>query len=145
MVLSWLAKKILEFVLARLRSGNVGPALALDAEDVHMTFPGDNSWSGVYRGKAELRPWLERFARVGLQIYPDEVVATGPPWNTTVCVRGHDYLKSADNEIVYEDRYVIWGRLKWGRMKEYETYEDTQKAKALDEWLEVHEQPVLVP
>jgi hypothetical protein len=32
---------------------------------------------------------------------------------------------------------VIWGRLAWGRLKEYEVYEDTQKAKALDDYLAI--------
>lgn len=104
-----------------------------------MTFPGDNSWSGVYRGKKELKAWLERFARVGIQIYPDEVIATGPPWNMRACIRGHDYVKSPEGETVYENRYVIWVKLKWGRIKEEETYEDTHKPKALDAWLEQHQ------
>ncbi len=139
MILSWLAKQLLNRVMARLRAGDIRLALALDANDVKMTFPGENSWSGTYRGKKELRPWLERFARIGIQIYLDEVVAMGPPWNMKVAVRGHDYLKSPEGETVYENRYVIWGKLKWGRMKEYETYEDTQKSKALDEWLKENE------
>jgi hypothetical protein len=98
----------------------------------------------VFRGKRELKPWLERFARVGIQLYADEVVAVGPPWNTTVCIRGHDFLRGPDGELVYENRAVLWCKLKWGRLKSYEVYEDTQKAKALDEWLAVHEQPVPV-
>ena len=77
MILSWLAKQLLERVMARLRAGDIRLALALYANDVQMWFPGDNSWSGVYRGKKELKAWLERFARVGIQIYPDEVVARG--------------------------------------------------------------------
>jgi ketosteroid isomerase-like protein len=103
-----------------------------------MRFPGDNSWSGLYRGKKELKAWLERFARVGIQIDPDEVVAVGPPWNTKVCIRGHDYVKSPQGETVYENRFVIWAKLRWGRIQEEETYEDTQKPKALDTWLEQH-------
>lgn len=38
-------------------------------------------------------------------------------------------------ERVYENRYVIWGRIAWGLLREYEVFEDTQKAKALDEHL----------
>jgi hypothetical protein len=30
---------------------------------------------------------------------------------------------------------VIWGRIAWGKLREYEVYEDTQKSKALDEYL----------
>src|SRR5947209_14034692 len=77
MILSWLAKQLLDRVMARLRAGDIRLALALYANDVQMTFPGDNSWSGVYRGKKELKAWLERFARVGIQIYPDEVISGG--------------------------------------------------------------------
>jgi ketosteroid isomerase-like protein len=139
MILSWLAKQLLDRVTARLRAGDIRLGLALYANDVRMTFPGDNSWSGVYRGKKELKAWLERFARVGIQIYPDEVIAVGPPWNTRACIRGHDYVKSPEGETVYANRYVIWVKLKWGRIKEEETYEDTQKPKALDAWLEQHQ------
>lgn len=138
MILSWLAKQVLDRMMARLRAGDIRLAVALYANDVQMRFPGDNSWSGVYRGKKELKAWLERFARVGIQIYPDEVVAAGPPWNTKVCIRGHDYVKSPEGETVYENRYVVWAKLRWGRIQEEETYEDTQKPKALDTWLEQH-------
>ena len=96
-------------------------------------------------GKAEVERWLQRLVRVGLQVFPDEVIAKGFPWNTTVCIRGHDYLESGDGETVYENRYVIWGRLVWGRLKEYEVYEDTEKASALDRWLQVHEPALSAP
>jgi ketosteroid isomerase-like protein len=132
---SWLAKKLISFVMGRTRDGDVRPTLLLDAPDVQLTFPGRNSWSGTFRGKAEVTRWLERFAAVGIQIYPDEVVATGLPWRTTVCVRGRDYLHDGTGNLIYENRYVIWGRMSWGRLKAYEVYEDTQKADALDEYL----------
>jgi hypothetical protein len=60
-------------------------------------------------------------------------------------VRGHDHLRAPDGELVYENRYVIWGHLAWGKLKDYEVYEDTQKSKALDEYLAAHEgQPAAV-
>jgi ketosteroid isomerase-like protein len=138
-MLSWLAKKVISRNMAASRGGDIRPTLRMEAEDVRFTFPGDNSWSGEIRGKAEVERWLQRFARVGIQAFPDEVVATGFPWNTTVCIRGHDYLHSPRGEPVYENRFVIWGRMSWGRIKEYEVYEDTQKAKALDDYLAVNE------
>lgn len=141
-MLSWLAKKVVTYQMARLRAGDLRPTLLLDAPDVRMTFPGDSSWAIQLRGKDEHRRWLERFVRVGIQIFPDEVVATGWPWNMMVGVRGRDHLRSPDGELVYENRYVIWGRMAWGRLKEYEVYEDTQKTVAFDQWLAEH-QPVL--
>ena len=135
MIQSFLAKKLITFVMGRTRQGDVRPTLLLDAPDVELTFPGRNTWSGTFRGKDQVARWLHRFAAVGIQIFPDEVVATGWPWRTTVCVRGHDYLRDAAGNTVYENRYVIWGRMSWGRLKTYEVYEDTHKADALDQYL----------
>jgi ketosteroid isomerase-like protein len=135
---SWLATKVISYVMARTRRGDIRPTLLLDAPDVTLTFPGTSSWSGEFHGKQAVARWLNRFAAAGIQIFPDQVVATGPPWRTTVCIRGRDYLRDAAGDIVYENRYVIWGRLAWGRLREYEVYEDTQKAIALDEYLAGH-------
>ena len=140
-MLSWLAKRILSRNMARLRAGDYRPLLRLDAKDVRFRFPGDSSWATDLQGKQELERWLQRFVRVGIQIFPNEVVVKGPPWNMTLCVRGTDYLKSPEGETVYENRYVIWGRMAWGLLREYEVYEDTQKAAALDAYLAVQEKP----
>jgi ketosteroid isomerase-like protein len=135
---SWLAKKVISYVMSRTRAGDIQPTLLLDAPDVTLTFPGQNSWSGVHRGKVEVERWLRRLVALGLQTYPDEVVVKGFPWDTTVCVRGYDHLKGPDGELIYENRFVIWGRMSWGRLKEYEVYEDTHKANELDLYLAEH-------
>ncbi len=142
-MLSWLAHKLISHNMRRISAGDPGPTLRMEAQDVRLRFPGDNSWSGEFQGKHQVESWLRRFARVGMQIVPDEVVLKGFPWNQTVCVRGHDFLRGPDGELVYENRYVIWGRMAWGMLKDYEVYEDTQKAKAFDDWLAAHEQPAL--
>jgi ketosteroid isomerase-like protein len=136
---SWLGKKLLGYTMGGLNAGDVKPTLRMDANDVEFTFPGDSSWAGVFRGKPALKAWLERFARVGLQIAADEVIVQGFPWRTTLCIRGTDHLDAPNGERVYENRYVIWGHLKWGRLSDYEVYEDTQKATVLDAWLADHE------
>lgn len=138
-MVSWLAKRLVSHNMSRLRAGDLRPTLRMEAEDVQMRFPGENSWAPGASGKREHAQWLERFIRVGLQIFPDEVIVKGFPWRQTVCVRGHDNLRSRDGEPVYENRYVIWGRMAWGKLREYEVYEDTEKSKALDEWLAANE------
>ena len=134
-MLSWLGKRIVDYQLARLSAGDLRPVLWMDAGDVRMTFPGDSSWAIELRGKAEHERWLRRFTRAGLRIWADEVVLKGFPWKMTMCVRGRDQLRSDAGELVYDNRYVIWGHLSWGRLKRYEVYEDTQKTAALDRWL----------
>jgi ketosteroid isomerase-like protein len=121
--------------MASMSAGDTGPTLKMDAEEVRFRFPGDSSWGGEFNGKAELEPWLQRFADAGLQISPEEVVLKGFPWKQTICIRGPVHLDSPEGERVYENRYVIWGRVSWGLVREYEVYEDTQKSKALDQYL----------
>lgn len=134
-MLSWLAKKMIARNMAKAREGDIGPTLRMDADDVKFRFPGDSSWATELEGKDALEPWLRRFADAGIQIYPDEVILKGFPWKQTICIRGYDYLDSPQGDRVYENRYVIWGRISWGLLREYEVYEDTQKAKALDGYL----------
>lgn len=37
---------------------------------------------------------------------------------TTVCDRGHDHFDGPDGGRMYENRFVIWGRMSWGRLRE---------------------------
>jgi hypothetical protein len=134
-MLSWLAGKMIARNMKAIRAGDAGPTVAMYAEDVRFAFPGDSSFAPGATGKPDLERWLERFVDVGLQIYPDEVVLKGFPWRQTICVRGHIHLDDPDDGRVYENRYVIWGRIAWGKMREYEVYEDTEESRRLDQWL----------
>jgi ketosteroid isomerase-like protein len=75
---------------------------------------------------------LQRFIDAGLQLEADEVLAQGPPWNTTLCVGGTSHLDTEDGRV-YENRYMMWGRVARGRLRGYEVYEDTQASGKLDE------------
>ena len=134
-MLSWLAKQVLARNMRSLSAGDPAPLLKMDAEDVSFRFPGENSWATELKGKEKLAEWLDRFTGVGLQIEPDEVALKGFPWKQTICVRGRSYLDSPAGERVYENRYVIWGRISWGLLRDYEVYEDTEKSRALDDYL----------
>ncbi len=141
-MLSWLGKTMIARNMAKASEGEIEPTLRMDAEDVRFRFPGSNSWAGEYNGKAELEPWLRRFADVGVRIWPDEVVLKGFPWKQTICIRGRNYLDSPAGERVYENRYVIWGTIRWGLLRDYEVYEDTEKSRALDEYLAANGDPL---
>jgi hypothetical protein len=135
-MLSWLAGKMIARNMAAMRAGDPGPTLAIDADDIRFTFPGDSSFAPGASNKQELKQWLDRFAAIGLQIYPDEVILKGFPWRQSICVRGHIHLDDTDEGRVYENRYVIWGRIAWGKLREYEVYEDTERSRGLDEYLD---------
>ncbi|MBA3864778.1 MAG: hypothetical protein H0X42_00255 [Solirubrobacterales bacterium] len=134
-MLSWLAGKMIARNMSSMREGDVGPTLAMDAEDIRFSFPGESSFAPGASNKRELREWLQRFASLDLQIYPEEVVLKGFPWRQTICVRGYIHLDDPEDGRVYDNRYVIWGRIAWGKLREYEVYEDTEKSRQLDEYL----------
>src|SRR6185312_12981524 len=126
-MLSWLGKRLVDYQLKRLSAGDLRFTLWMDAPDVQMTFPGDSSWAVDLHGKAEHERWLRRFIRAGIQISADAVIVKGFPWKMTLCVRGRDHLRSDAGELVYANRYVIWGHRRLFKVKRYEVYKDTQK------------------
>jgi ketosteroid isomerase-like protein len=134
-MLSWLAEKMISRSMKAIRAGDLGPTLLLYADDVKFSFPGDSSFAPGAGDKRELEQWLSRFTEIGLQIYPDQVILKGFPWRQTICVRGHIHLDDPKDGRVYANRYVIWGRIAWGKMREYEVYEDTEETRRLDQWL----------
>ena len=134
-MLSWLAEKMIVRNMKSIRAGDVGPTLAMDADEIRFAFPGKSSFAPGAKDKRELERWLNRFVSLGLQIYPDEVVLKGFPWHQTICVRGHIHLDDPKDGRVYGNRYVIWGRIAWGKLREYEVYEDTEETRRLDEYL----------
>ena len=145
MLLSWLTGRIFALAMARLRAGDPRIVLALDAPDVELTFPGQTTFAGVYRGKPAVRRWLERFCAIGFQIMPLEVVTVGPPWDTTVCVRCRVWLPIVESGPVYDNRVVIWGHLRWGRLARYEVFEDTELAHVADAWVAEHRPHLAAP
>ncbi|HEX3734498.1 MAG TPA: hypothetical protein VHU86_05015 [Solirubrobacterales bacterium] len=134
-MLSWLAGKMIARNMTSMRAGDPRPTLALDADDIKFTFPGESSFAPGASNKRELEQWLDRFVGLGLQIYPEEVVLKGFPWRQTICVRGDIHMDDPEDGRVYANRYVIWGRIAWGKLREYEVYEDTEQSRRLDEYL----------
>ena len=63
------------------------------------------------------------------------MVAQGPPWRMTICVRARSFL-DVGGERRYNNRAVMWGTIRWGKLHEYEVYEDTQETARLDAYLE---------
>ena len=135
-MLNWLGERLVARSMRALREGDIGPTTAMYAEDVKFRFPGNSSFAPGADDKQELEEWLRRFARLGLQIYPDKVILTGWPWRQTIAVRGHIHLDDPRDGRVYENQFVIWGHMRWGKMREYEVLEDTLETNRLDAWLE---------
>ena len=60
-MLSWLAGKMIARNMRSMRAGDPGPTLAMDADDIKFTFPGESSFAPGASNKRELEQWLDRF------------------------------------------------------------------------------------
>ena len=130
--------------ISRLNSGDPSFLLRLAAVDAEIAFPGDNSWAAMHRrvekgrhwhathrGLGECRSFAERFASEGIQIVIEDILVNGPPWNTRVAVRAHDYIPG-DGADVYSNRLVAFMEIRWARLYRWEDYEDTERVSAWD-------------
>src|SRR5947209_6976888 len=113
--------------------------LAVYAKGARFVFPGNNSWAVDVRGKDAIARWLRRFHRVGLKIDVHDILVGGPPWNTRICLAFTDHLTEPGGRVVYENRGVIFGTSRWGKITDYTVFEDTEKVAALDVYLAEHE------
>jgi ketosteroid isomerase-like protein len=118
-----------------LGRGDIGPLLAGYAHDAVLVFPGTSTWAGEHRGKTAIEAFLRRFVDAGLVGDVEDVLVNGPPWRTRVCVLFSDRATADDGEVVYENRAVLFGRIRWGKLVYQEDFEDTHKVAAFDEYL----------
>lgn len=135
-----IARMMVKRTLRAHLNRDVEAILKTYSKDVRFRFPGNNSWAGEFRGIDQVRPWLQRFHQVGLMFEADEILIGGWPWNTKVALHFTDHLKAPDGTLVYENSGFIYAKGAWGKIREYEVVEDTEKVAALDEWLKSHEQ-----
>lgn len=96
------------------------------APDFRVTFQGDTSLGGTRTTRAAMAAWFERLFR----LLPDarfelrQVAVDGPPWNTRIAglctVRATTPLGEP-----YENVFVQFVRLRFGRISWYEVHEDS--------------------
>lgn len=113
--------------------------------DVEFAFPGTNSFSTMFRptvkgrecfvthrGIDEARAFAERFVDLGIQVGIEDILVNGPPWNTRVALRAHDFLTGPDGTDAYNNRYIDFIEIAWGRLRRFEVYEDSERVTAWD-------------
>jgi ketosteroid isomerase-like protein len=134
-VISWLARIWIRRLFSALQRGDIKPMLSTFAKDAVFRFPGDSSWSGVYRGRREIERWLRRFAGVQMQFEVRDVAVGGPPWNMSIFTRFTDSWTAPDGTVVYENEGVLFDRAKWMKIVYHEACEDTMRVAPLDDYL----------
>lgn len=145
MVYAAVVRRMVRRSIARLNAGDPGPLLAMAAPDVVLRFPGDNASArrfrpvvrgrlphDTHRGLAECTAFAEEFVAQGIQFVIEDVLVAGPPWRTRVAIRLHDFAPGPDGADAYTNRAVAVLELRWGRLRVWEDYEDTERTAAWD-------------
>lgn len=126
---------VLRGALRRLKAGDPGPVLRLLARDVRFRFPGRSSWAADGRGRDEVRRRLRRFVDIGMRLDVDDILVSGPPWATQVCVRFTDYYTDEYGKLAYLNRGAIIAQVRGFQVTRYEVFVDTEKVADLDNYL----------
>ena len=132
--------------IRRLNEGDYALMLKMAHPDLELAFPGDHSWSTMFRpqvlgrdrhvthrGIDEVVAFADRFVAEGIQFDVEDILVNGPPWNTRIAVRVRDYVPGADGSAdAYNNRAILFQEIRWGRLVRWETYEDTQRVVEWD-------------
>jgi ketosteroid isomerase-like protein len=134
--------------IAALNAGDHGPALAMFADDLEFSFPGDNSWATefrplergrrahvTHRGRAEMERFLQRFVAAGIRMEVEDILVNGPPWNLRAAVRCFVWSPGPAGDR-YTNRAILYVTSTWGRLRTQEDYEDTERSARFDTVLE---------
>ena len=110
----WLVSKMIRRSVERMNAGDIGPTLANYSKDAVLVFPGDHSWGGVYDGRARIEEFLRRCVDSGIYFDIEDIVVSGWPWNTRVCVRLSDGARDSRGGSSTPNRAVLFVKSRWG-------------------------------
>lgn len=132
-------RRLVRHGISRLNAGDPSFLLRRAAPDAELRFPGDNSWAAMFRpvekgaaphathrGIDECRAFADRFVAEGHRLEVEDILVNGAPWHTRIAVRCQSFGPG------YENRAVAFLELRWGRLRAWEDYEDTERVAALD-------------
>jgi ketosteroid isomerase-like protein len=138
-------RALMRFSIRKLNDGDASMLLRLADPKVELAFPGDNSWANqfrpvvkgraqhaTHRGLEECRAFAQRFVDNEIQFVIEDILVNGPPWNTRVALRVHDYAAGSGGQDSYNNRAVAFLTIRWGRLVTWEDYEDTERVAVWD-------------
>jgi len=145
-------RALMRFSIRRLNEGDYSLMLRLAAPNFELAFPGENSWSTMFRpqvlgrdrhathrGIEEVTAFADRVVAEGLQFQVEDILVNGPPWNTRIALRVNDHIPGPDgtgpadgSNDMYANRAILFLTVRWGRLVRWEDYEDTERVSDWD-------------
>jgi ketosteroid isomerase-like protein len=134
-VYHWIVERKLRHVFAALGRGDTAPMLRSLAARFSYRFEGDSPIGGWRTTQDSMRAWWERMYRLfpGLRFEVREVTVTGWPWDTRIWTQ-LDFVKPLPDGTPYRNVVMQRMRMRWGRIDEIHTLEDTQRCARFLAW-----------
>ena len=131
----WIVERKVRRVFARLGQGDFWPMVDSLAPRFCYRFEGDTPIGGVRDNRASLQLWWERMYRLfpGLSFVVQDVVVRGGPWHTRIFTL-LEFVKPLPDGTRYSNVVMQRMVMRWGRITEVHTLEDTQRCARLLEW-----------
>ncbi|MDB5860070.1 MAG: ketosteroid isomerase-like protein [Ramlibacter sp.] len=122
-------------VFARLSAGDFQPMLDTLAPRFVYRFEGESAIGGLRTSHESMRLWWERMYRLfpGLRLEVKDVVVGGGPWHLRIFTR-IDFVKPMPDGTPYVNVVMQRMVMRWGRITEVHTLEDTQRCARLLAW-----------
>lgn len=139
-------RAMMRYSIKKLNKGDYSLMLRLAHPDFELSFPGQNSWATMFRpqipgrhrhathrGIGEATAFAERFVAERIQFEIEDILVNGPPWNTRIALRVHDFVAEPEGDgDIYNNRATLFLEVRWGRLVRWEDYEDTELVAAWD-------------
>jgi ketosteroid isomerase-like protein len=130
-----IVERKLRTVFAALGRGDFWPMIESLAPGFQYRFEGDSAIGGVRATRESMQLWWERMYRLfpGLAFVVRDVVVSGPPWHTRIYTQ-LDFVKPLPDGTPYTNVVMQRMVMKWGRITEIHTLEDTQRCARFLDW-----------
>ena len=130
-----IVERKLRHVFRRLGEGDYWPMIDSLAPGFHYRFEGDSPIGGVRASRESMQLWWERMYRLfpGLSFGVQDVVVRGGPWHTRIFTL-LEFRKPLPDGTPYTNVVMQRMVMRWGRITEIHTLEDTQRCERFLAW-----------
>jgi len=131
----FIVRRQLRSVFAQLGRGDYWPMIDSLATDFVYRFEGDSAIGGVRASRESMQLWWERMYRLfpGLSFVVRDVVVQGGPWHTRIFTQ-LEFVKPLPDGTPYTNVVMQRMVMRWGRITEIQTLEDTQRCERFLRW-----------
>lgn len=148
-------RALMRYSINKLNHGDYSMMLRMASPRFELAFPGDNSWASMFRpvepgrqrhvthrGLDEAKAFADRVVKEQINFTIEDILVNGPPWNTRIALRVHDFISGDGAGDDYNNRAVLFLEVRWGRLVRWEDYEDTERVARWDAQKGADEQPL---